>query len=176
MPVTIDATAGGASANSFVTLTEAQAYADGRLNESLWEAATTDKKNRALVEATRELSAKTWQGQRTTTTQALSWPRAWAPNPDIVFAGTPFFDSTIIPQRIKDATCELALQFIKAGSTDIAALDPTISVTEKTVGPLTTRYAEPYARARGLARFPSVIRYIRPMLSGLSNSAEVIRG
>lgn len=176
MPIAIDATPGGASANAFVTLAEVQAYMDGRLNGDLWAAASTDTQNRAIVEATRELSARAWVGQRTTTTQALSWPRAWACDPDIRWGGNPFYDSTIIPQRVKDGTSELAFQFINAGTTDVAAIDPKQNVIEKTVGPLTTRYSEPYQRAQGLGRFPSVMRYIRPLLMGSPNSAEVIRG
>lgn len=176
MAITIDATVGGASANSFVTLAEAQTYMDGRLNESAWELATTDNQNRALVEATRWLSAKQWGGLRVSSTQALAWPRYWAENPDYQFGGNIYFDSTIIPQRVKDATCELALQFVKAGTSDIAALDAKQNIIEKTVGPLTTRYSDPNIRPQGLTAYPSVMRYVGVMLTGDSNSAEVIRG
>ena len=176
MPITIDATVGGASANSFVTLAEAQTYMDGRLNGSSWDGATTDDQNRALVEATRWLSARTWQGERVNSTQALSWPRFWAPNPDLMFGGNWFFDSTVIPQRIKDATAELAFQFLKLGTTDAAAIDPNQKIIEQTVGPITTRYSDPYARPQGLGQFPSVLRYIAPLLFGDANTSPVIRG
>lgn len=176
MPIAIDATVGGATANSFVTLAEAQSYMDGRLNESSWESATPDTQNRALVEATRWLSSKQWGGARASSTQALQWPRFWAENPDAMFGGNIWFDSTIIPQRVKDATCELALQFVKAGTSDVAALDPKQNVIEKTVGPLTTRYSDPNVRPQGLTAYPSVMRYVGMMITGNANSAEVIRG
>lgn len=175
MAVVIVATVGSASANSFVTLAQAQTYVDGRLNIDLWTAATTDSQNRALVEATRELCNRDYIGRRVDSTQVLEWPRWYAVNPDAPIGGVTYYSTTIIPDRIKDATCELALQFIIAGTTDIASIDPTIGVIEKTVDVLTTRYAEPQLRAKGLARFPRVMAYIRPLLSD-SGSTPLIRG
>lgn len=175
MAVTIDSTVGGASANSFVLLTEAQTYMDARLNESAWESATTDSKNRALVEATRELSARNdWCGRRASDTQALAWPRDWAINPDD--PNLSYFSSSTIPQRVKDATCELAHQFIKAGTTDISELPSTDGVIEKTVDVLTTVYAEPYQRKTGLRRYPTVWRFIAPLLEASGFSVPVERG
>lgn len=176
MTLVIDATVGGASANSFVTLVEAQAYMDARLNGATWTAASTDDQNRALVEATRELSNATWKSTRASTTQALSWPRWFVVNPDVPWAGTVFYDSSVIPQRVKDATCELAFQFLKAGSTDLAAQDTLQNITEKTVGPLTTRYNDPLNRAKGLARFPRVMDLIRPLLVSSGLTSPIVRG
>lgn len=176
MAVVIDATVGGASANSFVTLAEAQAYMDARLNESSWESATPDTQNRALVEATRDLSVAVWQGTRADSTQALSWPRWFVVNPDLPWAGTVYYASTVIPQRVKDATCELALQYVKAGTTDVAAQDPQQNIIEKTVGPLTTRYSEPLNRKVGIARYPRVIDLIRPLLVSSGLTSPIIRG
>ena len=166
MPLTIDATVGGAAANSFVTAAEMTTYCEGRLNASVWTASAAQEP--ALVEATRELSALEWDSVRTSTTQALAWPATYATNPDAAFGASQWYDSDIIPQRIKDATCELALQFLKAGTTDIAAIPETDGVIEKTVDVLTTRYSE-FSRKQGLRRFPSVWRYIRPLLRSSSS-------
>lgn len=176
MPISIDATVGGASANSFVTLAEATTYLSGRLNATLWDAALTDPQNRALVEATRELNNLAYDARRATNTQALQWPRFFAKDPDAAYFQVWYFDSTVIPQRIKDATCELALEFIKAGTSDIAALDPTIGVIEKTVDVLTTRYAEPEKRRKGLARFPRVWSLVSPLLEGSVGQVPTVRG
>ena len=43
-------------------------------------------------------------------TQALVWPRQWALDPDAAWPDTTYFSTTEIPQRVKDACCELALQ------------------------------------------------------------------
>jgi hypothetical protein len=176
MALVIDATVGGASANSFVLLSEATTYMESRLNGSLWTAATTDNTNRALVEATRELSAMDWLGTRAATTQALAWPRTYATNPDTASFAWDYYASTVIPQRVKDATMELAFQFINAGTTDVAAQDATAGVIEKTVDVLTTRYAEPYARATGIARYPRVLASIRPLLASASGVVTLVRG
>lgn len=175
MAITIVATPGSASANSFVTLAEAQAYVDGRLNIDNWTAASTDNQNRALVEATRELCNRDYVGRRVDATQVLEWPRFFAVNPDAPLGGVTYYGTTVVPDRIKDATCELALQFILAGTTDLASLDATLNTRVKTVDVLTTEYFEPAQRAKGLKRFPRVWGRIAPLLSETSGS-EIIRG
>jgi len=170
MPLSVDATVGGAASTSFVTVTEADTYLSFRLNSAAWTGA--DPKCQALVEATRDLSALAWQGYRVDDMQALSWPRANAPNPDGISDAC--FDTTEIPQRIKDATCELALEFLRAGTTDVAALDSKAGVIEKTVGPLTTRW-QAGQRPTGLARYPRVMQLIAPLLGIGSGQVRLVR-
>lgn len=175
MTITIDATVGGAAANSFVTAAEATAYLANRLNASTyWTDGTLDDEHRALIEATRELSMRPWVGRRATTTQALSWPRQWVT--DIDSPNQYYLSTTAIPQRVKDATCELALEFLKAGTTDVAALPSTDGIIEKTVDVLTTRWADPYQRKQGLARYPRVLTLIAPYLDSLAGTGQVRRG
>ena len=176
MAVSIVATAGSASANSYITLAEADTYMEARLNASAWETdATTDNQNRALVEATRELTTLFYQGQRADDTQALAWPRQNAIDPDRFSSGF-YYETTEIPQRVKDATAELALEFIKAGTTDVAALPATDGVIQKTVDVLSTTYADPTRRKSGLARYPRVLKLIAPLLdSAYSGSLRVVR-
>lgn len=174
MAVTIVATAGSASANSFATLAEAETYMEARLNGATWTAASDDNKNRALVEATRELSNLTYQGYRTTDTQALAWPRQWVVNEDD--PNQDYYDSTVVPQRVKDAAMELAFQFIKAGTTDVAALDATDGIIRKKLDVLETEYASPWARAKGLARYPRVQAFVAPLLDAGGVMTAVIRG
>ena len=161
MALTITSTVGGSASNSFVTVAEMTTYCEGRLNASVWVA--TPAQEPALVEATRELSMMDWLGLTVSETQALSWPRQYVPDPES--PSGQYFASTEIPQRIKDATCELALQFLKAGTTDISAASTTDGVIEKTVDVLTTRWADPRALKQGIKRYPSVYRFIRPLLA-----------
>lgn len=175
MAVAIVATVGSATANSFITLAEAATYMESRLNASTWETdASTDTKNRALVEATRWLSALNWLGARVDDVQALSWPRAWAHNPDQTWAAWSYYDTTEIPTRVKDATAELAFQFVKQGTSDIAALDPNQGLVEDTVDVLTRRW-DGWARAQGLDRFPSVTRLVAPLLASSGSTRRVVR-
>jgi hypothetical protein len=175
MAVTITATVGSASANSYATLAEAETYMEARLNGTLWDASTDDNKNRALVEAARELDPLGWDGYRVDDTQAMSWPRSWVVNPDD--PNRDYYGSTTVPQRVKDAQCELAFQFIKSGVTDVAAQDPYDYITEKKIDVLVTKYAPPGSRPRGLARYPRVMKLIRPLLVASSGiSRPLVRG
>ena len=176
MAIAIDATAGGASANSYATLAEADTYMTARLNASSWETdASDDDKNRALVEAARELDPMAWDGLRTDGTQALSWPRQWAYDPDSPVQD--YYDTDVVPQRVKDAQCELAFAFIKAGTTDLAVQDSSAGVIEKTVDVLTTKWAAPFARNTSLlARYPRVAKFINPLLAGSRAGNPLVKG
>ena len=146
-----------------------------RLNASTWETdASDDTKNRALVEATRQLTTLRWHGKRTDNTQALEWPRQLAFDPDSPTQS--YYTTTVVPQRVKDATMELAFQYVKAGTTDVAALDATHNKARSKVDVLETDYVEPWARAKGLGRYPSVLWHIRPLLAGLGLARPLVRG
>lgn len=177
MSITIVATAGAANANSFASEADAIAYMAARLNASAWTTVSgstlIDAEKIALVEATRELNNRNYIGSRATDTQALQWPRQWAVNPDSAYET--FFATDAVPQRIKDACCELAFQFLKAGTTDVAAEDTLQNIQTKTIDVLSTTYFEPEKRTKGLARYPRVFEYIRPLLCS-SGGASIVRG
>lgn len=122
MPIAIDATVGGANANSYLTLADAQAIIDGFVQDAdvtAWASATTDQKNRALFTATQRLDRERYLGARVTDTQALQWPRTGVRRPDTYIntyaVGFPFrittdyFDDTEIPQQVKYAQIVLAV-------------------------------------------------------------------
>jgi len=179
-----NATAGSATANSFSTEGEFIAYAATRLNvpagTTVSGSTCTETEKAALIEATRELTNLLWQAQRTDSTQALAWPQRYALNPDapsitgLSDIAELYFDDDEVPVRVKNAQIELALEFVRAGTTDLAGGDPNAGVIEETVGPLTTRWSA-YARSVGLARFPRVMSYIAPMLASTAGSLELAR-
>ena len=122
MAITIDATIGGANANSYLTLSDAQAIIDGLVeddNVTAWASATTDQKNRALYTATQRLDRERYLGARVTDTQALQWPRTGVRKPDTYIntyaIGFPFkittdyYTDTEIPDQVKKAQAELAV-------------------------------------------------------------------
>jgi hypothetical protein len=187
MAVIIDATVGGANANSYVTLAQADAYLEARLNVTAWTSATTDTKNRALVEAQRTLGPLPWAGSRTTDTQAIAWPRAYVVNPDaplpvsraarenLLPQGIVFYEDDVIPQRVKDAQVELALEFLKSGATDLAVADANADIIRKKVDVLETQWADPGQRtARGLAKYTRVMGLLLPLF-GASIATTVVR-
>lgn len=163
MAVTIDATVGGASANSFCTLAEAVTYLEGKMpSPATWDAAAPDTQHRALVSATRWLTAKDWQGLQASGDQALAWPRQYVVDPRDPDGIE--FDTDVIPQLVKDATAELAALMVAAGSTDLALGDPNVNVRRNKVDVLEKEYFEPYLRAEDTARFETVQRLIAPLL------------
>ena len=85
------------------------------------------------------------------------------------------YTTTEIPQRVKDAACELAFQFLNLGTTDLAAVDPNAGVIEKRVDVITTRW-DTNRRPQGMQRFPSVLRSIRPLLESQVSQTTLVRG
>lgn len=180
MALTIVATPGAPTANSFVTEADAITYMAARLNASAWSTVTgtacTEDEKKALVEATREITARDYVGVRSLIGQALAWPRAYATNPDAATAAAGWYDVDVIPARVKEATCELAFQFLNLGTTDVAALPSDAGVIEKTIDVITTRY-EPRARPTGMARFPRVLNLLRPLFDATaSGGITLVRG
>ena len=85
MAITIDATVGGASANSYITLSDANGIVEGLIADDdvvAWDNSSTDNKNRALYTAAVRVDRERFLGARVTNTQALQWPRQGVRKPD----------------------------------------------------------------------------------------------
>jgi hypothetical protein len=178
MPLTVIATPGASDANSFVTIAEADAYVDAQMERTGWPAAADDKA-RALFAATSDISALMFVGTRTSDTQALSWPRIMAPNPDARNLqnwpfGVPSWDITfyaqdVIPQRVKDATCELAYRYAVAGRPDTGVVPAEQNVIREKIDVIETEYSSPQTRAVGMGLYPRVAQWLRPLLKSGSS-------
>ena len=170
MAVTIDATVGGANANSYLTLAAAQAIVDGFIQDDdviAWASATTDQKNRALFTATQRLDRERFLGARSTDTQSLQWPRTGVRRPDTYIntyaVGFPFrittdyFDDNEIPVQVQYAEVVLAVYLnnntdalglsgledyknVKIGSIDVTPSNGYGAVGADKVPPLMERY------------------------------------
>ena len=75
MAATINATIKSETANSYVTLAEANSYFETVPDSSTWTNKTDDQKNRALISATREIDNLVFYGDRCDEDQALKFPR-----------------------------------------------------------------------------------------------------
>ena len=169
MAITIVATAGSESANSYATVAEADAYLEPRLNSSAWDDAAAETQKAALVEATREMDLLPWRGTRVDLTQALAWPREDVPIPDLpddvaVGSASSEYSTTAIPDRIRDMTIELALEFLRAGTTDLSKPDPELEKHRKRTDVLETEFVPYHQRRQGIARFPRIWARIYPLL------------
>jgi hypothetical protein len=152
----------------------------GRLNNSAWTTVTgttlTDDENKALLEAAIELDGMTWAGLRVDTTQAMEHPRQLLVDPDSPSGS--YVGSTTVHQDIKNAQMELAFQYIKAGTIDVAAPAGTDGIKRSVIGPLETEYfGHGSGPAKGLGRYPRVSKWVKPFLANSSAfTARLVRG
>ena len=170
MPAAIDATLGGTSANSYVTLAAANTYFETVPDSSTWTDKTDDQKNRSLISATRWIDALTFYGDRCTETQALKWPR------DEYKVDGIDLSCTLIPEGIKVATYELARAF--ANDTDaITGTSGTTGIYDEVeLGELRVKYNKT-SQTSGVINnvfdvYPWLQTYLGPYcLGGASNHA-----
>ena len=171
-------TVGSSTANSYATVAECTTYLDERLNAGAWTtavAAAADDDVRALIQATRMIDLLTFEGQPTNplngtstgTTQALKFPRYSVDND----AGW-VWESDVIPQPVKDATCELALYLLNQGTTDPTQPTGLEGFESVQVGALNVTPR----RGFSASDIPDYIRKIlSPLLSGSRNTARLYR-
>ena len=110
MAATINATLKSATANSFVTLLEADAYFETVPSSTQWDNKQDDNKNRALISATGWINTLNFYGDRCDSSQSLSWPRNNYHVDRVELA------CSAIPDAIKKATYLLAFEL--ANDTD----------------------------------------------------------
>lgn len=119
----LDATIGGAAANSYITLAYANQFFEKLLLPNAWDSATPDDQERALMTATQWLEEYDWVGRTATLTQALKWPRFGLTD---VLSGSDelilgLYDETEMPVPLLNATCELAFYLLSLGAAGGAA-------------------------------------------------------
>ena len=134
MAATINATLSSASANSYVTLAEADAYFETSPSSTHWDNKQDDKKNRALIAATRWIDSFVFYGDRCDHGQALKFPRNNYQVDDVELA------CTAIPNNIKYAQYELA----RALANDTDAMTGNVgtngNIAEAKLGDLAVKY------------------------------------
>jgi hypothetical protein len=170
VPAAIDATLGGTSANSYVTLAAANTYFETVPDSSTWVNKTDDQKNRALISATRWIDALSFYGDRCTETQALKWPREEYTVDGIELA------CTLIPEGIKVATYELARAFANDTSSITGTSGTTGIYDEVELGELRVKYNKT-SQTSGVINnvfdvYPWLQTYLGPYcMGGASNHA-----
>ena len=111
--------------NTFCTILQADTYHGRRLNNSSWDSADEDTRQKALYHATDIMHRQKWIGAPTGYEQRLAWPRRFVPNRlslnqgfrgdlEYIDINTPvsltfrYLADDIIPEFLADATAELA--------------------------------------------------------------------
>lgn len=104
MPLTINSIAKDPTANSYISLADANYHFSTKFKSAdKWNALSNDQKAQLLIEATRQMDIFVYGGQKTTQSQALAWPRQ-----HLISADGYSINSQTIPKQIQAAQCELA--------------------------------------------------------------------
>jgi len=185
MAIAIVATVGSATANSYVTLAQANTYIEG-LTESAdvvaWGTSTDDEKNRALFSSTRRIDREDFLGNKVAKTQARMWPRSGVRIPHqysnlygVTFPNrivADYYTDTEIPEEVKNAQIELAVYL--NNNKDGIGLSGLEDFTNLVVGNinLTPNF---YGRT-GIDRIPPIIdQYLKGLRMGGSANLSIKR-
>lgn len=98
MAVTVDATVGGASANSYSEVAEVDVYAERTVWNANWSAKSASEKAQLVVRATEAIDRLRYRGRPATDTQSLQFPRF-----DTYKPSGALWSTTAIPQPVKNA-------------------------------------------------------------------------
>ena len=167
MALTLVATAGGLTSNTYCTQAEALTYHEAHLYASTWTGATSANKDKALAMATRLLDEQiNWYGWKSSNNQALAWPRIGIYDKEGVSLA-----SNTIPTFLKNATAELARLLIASDRTVENEMKgfKSINIGKGAVHIIPDRYDRP-----GVIP-PSVWAIIRPFGCVVTQSRSIVR-
>lgn len=162
--IIVETGAGVTDANSYVSVDDTRTYAE---NRGVTLPVDDDAIAAMLIKATDYLEALAckYQGQKTNCSQSLQWPRSG------VVICCENFASDAIPKQLKSAQAALVI-----AQNDGLVLQPNITagdfVTEETVGPITTKYANP-VQTGITARFTGVDALLEPLFFSSCGQASL---
>jgi hypothetical protein len=128
-----------ADATSYVSVSDLRGFATAR---GITMSAVDADCEALLLQAMDFLLTKRgkWKGERSTSTQALDWPRWGATN---VYYRGDIFPSTSIPVDLKNAQMALACEAVSANLQPNETPDTPGQIVRKKVGPIEVAYANP---------------------------------
>ena len=172
MALIVETGSGSATAESYATVAEASAYHAVRGNEDAWDA--IDDQEAALRLATMYMEQAyrlKWKSHRVSSTQALSWPRAYVQTPDAPYGYGSFaayVPNNVVPTEVKHACMELALK------TADGALAPDIerSALIEKIGAIEVHY-DP--NAPQFTRYRSIDMLLAPYFNNAGVGVSLVR-
>lgn len=133
-----------------ITISEAQEYFDTRLGTKMWDTSSDADKTKAIAMATRSINNLEFKGDKTNALQTNEFPR----------------DGDIeIPDPIRYAICELALQFLSGA--DLNKMAENQAVVSRGYSSVKTVYDRSFIQAHIQNGIPSVEawQYLLPYLT-----------
>jgi hypothetical protein len=139
--------------NSYVTISEADAFFADRLDVAAWSTASETQKAQALITATSILDDLTWIGTVVSESQPLAFPRVGTyMDPKVGYEVS--LSETQVPARIINATFELAYHLLN----NDGLLDETGEVDSITIGSISL------TKVRNAGKIPyAVSKSINPL-------------
>lgn len=154
-------------ANSFVSVDDLRQYA---LQRGVALSPDDDEVATQLIKASDYLESfgNRYQGNITNAGQALQWPRK-----DVYLHGSDLpIESNSIPKELKSAQCAAAMA-IASGIDIMPNYSAADYVVEETVGPITTKYADP-SKIGVLPTLTAVEALLAPLF-GMTAKSYIIR-
>lgn len=156
--LTVESGSGSSTADAYISRADATTYHSGRGNTA-WEDLSDEEKDAAIRRATDyigEAYRLRWAGERTSTTQALDWPRYNVPRRDMDGS---LYASNAVPAEVVRACAELAL---KAAAGPLTP-DQGQAIASVKAGSVEVAYAD-YSTAT--KTYPAIDRLLAPLLAG----------
>lgn len=152
--------------NSYVSVADARVYAS---NRGTIFAGTDDEVAAMLIQAIDYLEAQAcrYQGEPTTTTQALQWPRK-----GVVLNCEPWPDN-LIPRQLIAAQIQLAMA-VNSGLVLLPSITAQDYIVREKVGPIETEYADPISVGI-MPTFTAVDALLAPLYGECAASKFAIR-
>jgi hypothetical protein len=177
----IDATWGGASANSYISLGDANAFISKSIvNNSAWTGATMQQRVAALLEAVRDVDSFNYIGYRYYYTQNLEWPRTTlVPWPHDLSSfdqtGLGSEEQVKMKRAVREANCYQALWILQTRTTidhHSANIAAGVSHVEHTTGPLT----DVFKYKDGVSQTANISPWTRKILRRWIAGRKIVRG
>lgn len=167
MPSAIVTTPAATTANSYVSVAEAEVYFGDRLHSLAWVGATADEKAVALLMAARRIDQSEFLGTRWKLEQSMAWPRYGVLDEDGWLIA-----ADVIPERVKRAQMEEALGLLTTDE-DPDARDALAGLSRVKVDVVEVEATGASGARTGL--LPSTRRLLRPFLASSGASVPLYR-
>lgn len=160
MAIPVEDGTGLHDSETYISVSGADTYHLAR-GTAVWDGMTQGDKEKALRRATDYMIAEyrtKWLGKRSSTVQALDWPRS-----GVILADVGLYPSDVVPKEVQRACAELAARAATGELLD----DEEAKIIEEAIGPIVTKYDQSSTSRK---KYPIIDSTLRPFLFGSTES------